>query len=64
MSNHELFHDVRLKLLGNGFEHIKGKGKGDHHQFCKEGLKITVPYALRDRNMRKKILKQAGIEPK
>jgi predicted RNA binding protein YcfA (HicA-like mRNA interferase family) len=64
MGRHDLYHMVREMLIDEGFEYIPKKGKGDHHQFKKEGRKITIPYALHDRHMATKILKQAGIQPR
>lgn len=64
MANHELYNLVRDRLLDEGYKYLPKKGRGDYHQFKKEGCKITVPYALHDRHMAARILKQAGLDPR
>ncbi len=63
MTDHTMFHEVRAHLLMNGFQRVKKSGKGDHHKFKKASRTITVPVKMCDPNLKKRILKQAGIVP-
>ena len=54
-----------IKLLKqNGWEHAKGRGKGDHEIFIKEGFApIAVPHPKKDlaTGTLQSILKHAGL---
>lgn len=51
-------------LKANGWEHAKGRGKGDHEIYTKDGRHVTVPHPRRDLppGTLHQILKAAGLK--
>ena len=53
-------------LIANGWQHAKGRGKGDHEIYTKDGQHVTVPHPRKDiaKGTLHSILKAAGLDVK
>ena len=51
-------------LKANGWQHAKGRGKGDHEIYVKDGQHVTVPHPRKDIAVGtlQNILKMAGLK--
>jgi predicted RNA binding protein YcfA (HicA-like mRNA interferase family) len=60
MPGHDLFRRVSAILKDNGYEPVRSHG--GHFFFQKDGKGVNVSHGMHDKNLAKKILKQAQVK--